>query len=623
MAQTVAEIEARLVTVRASIDQMLGDGVQSFTQQNGDGATLIRLPDLMALEKALMAQLAAAERRSRTVIAQVRPLAWLLVVVTAWWAGVTYATEVDVNHSVSFVAGVGIECHETDMVRRATTATPAFVGGARYRTNYDWERWQPPHRSAQSARALDGDLLDRRIRWLCDNSPLMKRACELLVQHTIGDGIAVYSAACDHLPIEGESVDVLGHPLFAFGDEADARFERWAERYADVERRKSLWDMQRLSGLELFGPGNTLWLECYKRTSDGSCPICWQVLEQEQLDTTRDRPAARGQNAIVNGIEYDTTGEAVAYWLWDAHPYDDSTGSILLKSQRIPASRVIHVFLPSRASQRFGLSLGNASVQHIKDTDWVVGWSLTQLAVQAGLTLVLKESDAGGGADLTFDASDWPGLPQDTSVPNLRQVGLSSGGVAVIGKDETLEVAESKHPNPELAPFLRWLTNYVAMSRGLSLHRFTGDPTGASYATLRAMIQDDRSATLPVTWMLGRLLAERVRERHDRWSAGAGLYQSVGVEEFVRQLAVYTDYECLGPALMQLSETESVEAAKSRIAAGLSTLRIECGLLGRNYRRVLRQLAIERDVTAALRLALDFSKGGGARSGTTTDDKPA
>jgi hypothetical protein len=57
-----------------------------------------------------------------------------------------------------------------------------------------------------------------------------------------------------------------------------------------------------------------------------------------------------------------------------------------------------------------------------------------------------------------------------------------------------------------------------------------------------------------------------------------------------------------------------------RIACGLSTLRIECGLLGLSYRRVLRQLAVERDLAAALKLALDFSNGGGqAQERTTTD----
>jgi hypothetical protein len=43
----------------------------------------------------------------------------------------------------------------------------------------------------------------------------------------------------------------------------------------------------------------------------------------------------------------------------------------------------------------------------------------------------------------------------------------------------------------------------------------------------------------------------------------------------------------------------------------MSTLRRECALYNMNWRSVLRQLALEKSVTAALGLALNFSSGGG------------
>jgi capsid protein len=54
------------------------------------------------------------------------------------------------------------------------------------------------------------------------------------------------------------------------------------------------------------------------------------------------------------------------------------------------------------------------------------------------------------------------------------------------------------------------------------------------------------------------------------------------------------------------------------IRTGQSTLRRECALRGLNYRAVLRQLAVEGELTRALGVVLDFSSGGGQAAQQTT-----
>ena len=70
---------------------------------------------------------------------------------------------------------------------------------------------------------------------------------------------------------------------------------------------------------------------------------------------------------------------------------------------------------------------------------------------------------------------------------------------------------ESKRPNKDVEPFARFLMNRAAMAANLSYHRFTGNPTGASFATLRAMINDDRSMSQPLTNALGRKMGSHLR----------------------------------------------------------------------------------------------------------------
>jgi lambda family phage portal protein len=623
MSQTVSDLEARLSRVREAIDTVLSGGVSEFAHEGGDSATMLSLTELQRLEAFMVQQLAAAGRRANR-FAPIRPIkiqAILLAVLLAIGAGVA---EADMQTS-SIVAGVGIE--PADLVRPRATAkpgivrasTPAYAGAGVTRFNADF---QPPHRSGDAAVRMSWDLLVRRCRWLADNTPLLSRLVSLLVQHTVGEGLSIYSAACDHVPLADLTSNLLQHPLFRFGDESDAKFDRWAEEWADVERQKSLWEMHSLSARDLFGAGNSLWLACSKRPkSPGVSPLCYQLIEGEQLDRSRDRPPSSASLLISNGIEYAQDGEPVAYWLYDAHPYDDSAGlGMSGKSRRIPAARVAHLYLPTRPSQHFGVPLGQIAMQTAKDADWLVGQELTSAALAAGLTLLIKETNDGG--DLTFDTENFGGWSngEEYGLQHVSEVGLASGTAARVGPGEDIQVVESSRPNRNVEPFVKYLTNLAAMSGNVSFHRFTGDPTGASFATLRAMINDDRAMALPIINYMGRKTSRWVRAAHDRFAVAKGWYRAVTAGEYLAALEVYEDYDVLGPPVRHLNPTDDVTSARMRIACGLSTLRIECGLLGLSYRRVLRQLAVERDLAKALQLALDFSNGGGQSQGRTTTD---
>lgn len=621
MAQTTAQIEERLTTIRTAIDRIVTGGVEEFEHEGGDRAKMLRLSELRALEESLERQLLAANRRAGGRFSKIYKLGLALALILP-------ATEV---HGMGvIVAGVGVEPQEIRQQPRADTSVPRrspakaytspYAGASVNRLNVDF---MPPHRSGDSAVRESWDLLTRRMRSLVENAPLMRRLVNLLAQHVVGEGISCYSAAIDHLPI-GETAAVLTHPLFLFGDESDDWHQRWAENWADVERQKTLFEMQYVSALDLFGSGNSLWLECRKRNPDGIAPLCYQLLEAEQLDRSKDRPASKGMARISNGIEYGPDNEPVAYWLYDAHPYDDGMAgfSASTRSTRVPASRVIHLYLSTRASQHFGVSIGNAALQSTRDADWLVGHELTAAALAAGLTLLIKEDDAAG--DLNFDTeadtSLYPWAQTEDGIPTIHDVGLASGMVAKCSTKESIEVVESKRPNPELPPFIKFIQNLISMAGNVSYHRFTGDPTGASFATLRAMINDDRAMALRLIYGLGRKIAVRPRIAFDRLQVALGRYRTVTLPDYLRSPHVYEDLDVLGPPLRHLNPNEDVESARKRMSCGLSTLRIECGLLNLSYRKVLRQLAVERDLAVALRLALDFSSGGGQAPGRTTTD---
>jgi capsid protein len=506
------------------------------------------------------------------------------------------------------------------------TYHPHYVGATIDKRNFDF---MPAHRSGNAAVSESWDLLTRRIRWAIDNTYMIRRACKLMVQLVVESGINCIFAGLPDVTSSGAASDLLADPMFQFGEESDDAFRRWADKYACVKRRQSLWELQATSVGDLFGSGNSLWLKVVRPAPEGVCPVAYQLLEAEQLDDSRDRPRTATTTRIERGIEYNQYDEPIAYWLFDSHPYD--TQAVFRgygASQRIPANRVIHLALTTRASQDFGVSFANIILQPSHDEDWLVGHELTSAAIAAGLTLLIKEGEEEDGS-IPFDSDaaelSPPAAYQDAmkaGVPEFSEIGLSAGSVARcrVSRDfkEAVEIVESKRPNKDVEPFARFLMNRASMAASLSYHRYTGNPTGASFATLRAMINDDRAMSEPVTNAVGRLIARRPREVHDGTQAALGRYRTVTAAQYSANLPRYQDFDVLGPPLRHLNPNEDVDSAAKRIRIGISTLRRECGLLNLNYRAVLRQLAVEKNLAAALGVVLDFSSGGGSAPSRTT-----
>jgi capsid protein len=504
---------------------------------------------------------------------------------------------------------------------------PHYVGATIDKRNFDF---LPAHRSGNAAVSESWDLLTRRIRWAIDNTYMIRRACKLMVQLVVESGINCIFAGLPDVTGEDQARALLDDPMFQFGEESDDAFQRWADKYACVKRRQSLWEMQSTSIADLFGSGNSLWLKVVRPAPEGVCPVSYQLLEAEQLDDSRDRPRTTKHTRIERGIEYNQYDEPIAYWLFDSHPYDShhvmfqGYGS----SRRVPANRVIHLALTTRASQDFGVSFANIILQPSHDEDWLVGHELTSAAIAAGLTLAIREMETEDGA-IPFDTEagelQHPAAFQDSQkagVPEFSEIGLSAGSVARLrvtpDMKESIEVVESKRPSKDVEPFARFLMNRASMAASLSYHRYTGNPTDASFATLRAMINDDRAMSEPVTNAVGRLIARRPREVHDGTQAALGRYRTVTAGQYSANLPRYQDFDVLGPPLRHLNPNEDVDSAAKRIRIGISTLRRECGLLNLNYRAVLRQLAVEKNLAAALGVVLDFSSGGGSAPSRTT-----
>lgn len=470
--------------------------------------------------------------------------------------------------------------------------------------------WQPEHRSGDAAISESHELLTSRKRDAVRNNPIIAGAKRTLADLIVGSGVQTFFAP----PLTADAADAEDY--FDYALESDEKFDDWATSWADAEGRLSWYDMQRMMIDEVIETGDSLALECYRDDKGRKIPLCFQLIEREQLDFTKDRPGGPKQNKIVHGIEWDRSNRPVAYHIFDAHPYDTYTGGLNFRSTRILAHRVRHLYWPSRPSAHVGVSWFHSLTQDAHDRDWYANAELTAAAIAAQFVAVINRANPGGGDIGLSDGEDLEELNDP--------VRLGPGLIFEGGEKDDVKIIESKRPSGFAAEFMEFIDHNLAMGAGLSYCRLTGRYKATSYTAARAAHLDDESRVAPVKNWFATAMLLPVRKQFNRLAIGLGQLKTVSANTFRRNEEELQRFEAIGPGREQLDPEAETEASISKLRAGLSTLRHECGLRGKHWVRVLRQMKIEKDLAGRLGLTLDYSKGQGSRAEkTTTDASPA
>lgn len=488
------------------------------------------------------------------------------------------------------------------------------------------QHFQPAQRSGDAAIYESQDLMHRRVRSEKLNNAQVKRIIEALVDLTVGCGVQTFADPFDPLlditALERDNLD----DYIRYALESDDRYEEWFqdERRFDASEKMSGPVMHRMALNECIEVGDAIILRCRRPRASNQVGLCWQLLERDQLDNTKDRTAGHGENKIVNGIELDAMGREVAFHIFDAHPYDDFAGGGLSgKSTRILADRVIHLFAFNRPSQNIGVSWLHAIGQNNFDRDKFIGAELQSAAKAALLLLVAKlKHFTGNSASLGLDDGE-----DNVDYYGNQEMKMGSTPHAIrVGPDDDIDIVETNRPTSTLDPFINILDHDTAGGAGISFYTLTGRYDATNFSSVRAAKLDEDLHIRPIqNWLSGRLVLP-IRREFNAEAVGRGLVKSVKAAEFLANPSRYQRFDALGPGRDFLDPEAETNAAAGRCRAAFSTLKIECARRGLHWIRVLRQKALENRLSELLGVIVDFSKGQGGQVDKTSsqdDRQPA
>lgn len=208
-----------------------------------------------------------------------------------------------------------------------------------------------------------------------------------------------------------------------------------------------------------------------------------EVIDPDLLDEQLNRGPDENGREIKMGIEFDREGRPLTYYFWRRYPGEPSAYNDRIP---VPASEIIHKFLPLRAGQSRGMSWLTpviTSVRHLEGFQEAalinarvaaakMGFFITQQGYESAMSYEPPDSDGGAGEKISMEAS--PGMAEQ----------LPPGW--------TFQEWDPKQPNTAFSEFTKAILMSHAAGVDISYMSLTGDLTNTNYSSGRIGLVDER-----------------------------------------------------------------------------------------------------------------------------------
>ncbi len=199
-----------------------------------------------------------------------------------------------------------------------------------------------------------------------------------------------------------------------------------------------------------------------------------QVMDPEVVDVEHNRDLKNG-HTIQMGVELDGWRRPVAYHLNTPKATADSYEYFGKKYTRVPASEIIHLFLPEWVWQTRGVPFLATALLRL---NMLGGYEEAELVASRGSAAKMGfyTQDPELVTDYTADGQDATGnLVQDAEAGTME---LLPPGVGYVAHDP-------QHPSTAYKDFVKAMLRGLASGMGVSYHSLSGDLEGANYSSLR------------------------------------------------------------------------------------------------------------------------------------------
>lgn len=462
--------------------------------------------------------------------------------------------------------------------------------------------WQSINGSPKDDIDLNLYTLRARSRDLYMNSPLATASLKTTKTNVIGPGLRLKSR------IDSEFLRISEEEADNWERQVEREFSIWAEsKHCDAIRMSDFYDLQGMAFLGMLMNGDAF--SVFKK----STPKPWMpytlrlhVIEADRISTpwantvigtnVEGKNTANG-NFITSGVEYDSEGMTVAYWICNVYPYPTGLDSTVpRKWTRLEAygsktgrPNLLHLMEPERADQRRGVPFLAPVIESLKQITRYTEAELMASVIAGMFTVFIKS--AGPSSE----------MPVGSMVPNEQKVApndpsvyeMGNGAINVLNEGESIDIANPARPNSNFDGFVGSLCKYIGAALEIP-QELLQKSFQSSYSASRAALLE--------AWKMFRVRRNWVRKEfcqptYEEWLAEAVSIGRIKAPGFFTDPAIrnaWSRADWNGPVPGQLDPVKEVTAAGMRIELGLSTRERETiEQVGGDFDQNIRQLKRE------------------------------
>lgn len=362
-----------------------------------------------------------------------------------------------------------------DMLTRVASASiDAFKGSSTSRRAMRF--FNPGQRNPNEELSQGLPTLRGRSRHLAKNVPLATGAISTVITNVVGDGLVLKSK------IDREVLGLTEDEAVAWQRNAQREWDLFC-KHCDFGDRQNFDGFQALTFRSVLESGDAFIVRRRRAEPNRVYDLRLQLVEADRVINPVGKP---NSETLVDGVELDVDGRAVAYNISDRYPSGlgaaRKTKRYAIGGTATGMPLIIHLGEQLRPGQVRGAPYLSPVIESLKQLGDYADAEMTA-AVIAGMFTAFIEQEAGEDTE-----NPLIGGPDDVGVDPSSEIALGSGAVVGLGKGEKVSIANPGRPNPQFDAFVTAVCREIGVALNLPIEVLLKS-FNSSYSASRAALE--------------------------------------------------------------------------------------------------------------------------------------
>ena len=453
-------------------------------------------------------------------------------------------------------------------------------------------------------------ILRDRSADLAINTPVGTAAINTSTTHTVGAGLNVFPRP------KFQILGISAEEARAWARKVRAEFDLWAEsKDCDIYRKNNLYDMQSIAYQGYLTDGDSFAVFRRKPTTpDMPYTLRLQLIEGNRVSNpltsstyvTGDPTGVEALNPdngnrILNGVEIDTDGAIVAYWVSNQVPGEPIT-SMLTTWARVEAygkrtsiPNVLQISNDTRPEQYRGVPYLAPVIETLKQVYRYTNAELTSAIIKSYFALFFTEAVTNSGSlnDMLADNGvDDPTEP----VVDVSEYNLGPGTLNALPKGVDVKSVDASNAQSTFEVFSTQLIKQVGAALNQPYEVLMKNFNSSYSASRAAMLQAWEEYKLRRKWF-ARDFCQPIYEVWLMEAVANGRIEAPGFFDDPLIRKAWCNADWFGPTMSILDPVKDMNGSTLRVTNGVSTREREAAeMTGTDLEENIAQLAFEKQL---------------------------